>query len=158
SGGWSVYVRGVAALLNRPGLTGADLLVASDVPIGAGLSSSAALEVACGYALLRLAGVDPIDLMALALACQRAEHDVAGRRCGAMDQMMGCFGGAATLFKVDARSLAGEWVPLPPEIRVVACNTMVAHELASAEYNARRADCEAGVRILLATFPEVRAL
>ena len=157
NGGWSDYVRGVAAFVDRPGLTGADLLIASDVPIGGGLSSSAALEVACGYALLRLSGA-PIDLTALALACQRAEHEFAGTRCGVMDQMIACHARADTLYKLDTRSLAGEWVPLPPDIRVVVCNTMVAHELASAEYNARRADCEAGVRTLAARFPAVRAL
>jgi galactokinase len=144
-------------MLDRPALGGADLLVATDVPMGGGLSSSAALEVACGYALLDLAHA-PVDLTALARACQRAEHEFAGIRCGVMDQMIACHGRAGHVMKLDTRSLDAVWLPLPETIRVLVCNTMVAHELASAEYNARRADCEAGVRALARRFPDVRAL
>jgi galactokinase len=160
TGHWSDYVRGIAAMLDRGHngrLRGADMLIASDVPIGAGLSSSAALEVACGCTLLALAGL-PIDLTALALAAQRAEHEFAGTRCGIMDQMIACHGRAGRALLLDTRSLAADWLPLPPQIRVVIANTMVAHELASAEYNERRADCEAGVAILAVRFPGVRAL
>jgi galactokinase len=158
---WSNYVRGVAAVVgDSASLVGADLLIASDVPIGAGLSSSAALEVACGYALLDLAGQGDatIDLTRLARACQRAEHEFVGTRCGLMDQMIACYGRADHVLKLDTRSLAREWLPLPRSAGVVVCDTMVAHELASAEYNARRADCEAGVEALAGAFPAVRAL
>src|SRR5439155_6501050 len=91
---WTDYVRGVAVAL---GSSGADMLIGSDVPIGAGLSSSAALEVAVGYALLDLAAATNddnahIDRTALALACQRAEHLYVGTRCGVMDQMIACHG------------------------------------------------------------------
>jgi galactokinase len=155
---WSNYVRGVAAVLGETTpLAGADLLVASDVPIGAGLSSSAALEVACGYALLDLAGAD-INLTALALACQRAEHEYAGTRCGVMDQMIACYGRADHALMLDTRTLERRWLPMPPGVRVLACNTMVKHELASGEYNARRADCEAGVKALGRRSPAIRAL
>jgi galactokinase len=157
TGRWTDYVRGVAATLERPALRGADCLIASDVPIGGGLSSSAALEVACGYALLDLAGAR-IDLTALARACQRAEHEFVGTRCGVMDQMIACHGRAGQVMKLDTRSLGATWLPLPETVRVLVCNTMVTHELASAEYNARRADCEAGVRALARRFPEIRAL
>jgi galactokinase len=151
---WSGYVRGVATLLESPG---ADMLIASDVPIGAGLSSSAALEVACGFALADLSGL-ALDLDALARAAQRAEHEFAGTRCGIMDQMIACHGCAGHVLQLDTRTLERIYLPLPSRLRVVVCNTMVAHQLASAEYNARRADCEAGVRALSARFPEVRAL
>src|SRR4051812_30429621 len=151
---WSDYVRGVAMVLESPG---ADLSIASDVPIGAGLSSSAALEVACGYALLDVAN-RPIDLDALARACQRAEHEYAGTRCGIMDQMIACYGRENHAMMLDTRSLERRYLPLPAAVRVVVCNTMVKHQLAGGEYNARRADCEAGVRILAQRRPDVRAL
>jgi galactokinase len=138
-------------------LVGADLFIASDVPTGAGLSSSAALEVACGMALADLAGLT-LDLTTLALACQRAEHEFAGTRCGVMDQMIACYGRAGHALLLDTRSLQRTWVPLPPAVRIVVCNTMVTHTLASAEYNARRADCEAGVRALARRIPGIRAL
>jgi galactokinase len=151
---WSDYVRGVATLLESPG---ADMLIASDVPIGAGLSSSAALEVACGFALADLSDL-ALDLDTLARTAQRAEHEFAGTHCGIMDQMIACHGRAGHVLQLDTRTLERVYVPLPSRVRVVVCNTMVAHELASAEYNARRADCEAGVRALSARFPGVRAL
>jgi galactokinase len=152
---WSRYILGVARTLDCVG--GADLMIASDVPIGAGLSSSAALEVACGFALLDLAGA-PIDLDDLARAAQRAEHDFAGTRCGIMDQTIACHGRADAALWLDTRSLDRRWLLLPPRVRVVVCNTMVRHELASGEYNARRADCEAGVAVLAGLRPSVRAL
>jgi galactokinase len=150
---WARYVIGVATVVSEgvrgflPSVRGADMLIASDVPIGAGLSSSAALEVACASALVDLAGVS-MDLERLALACQRAEHEFAGTRCGIMDQMIACYGRAGHALMLDTRSLSRTYVPLPASVRVVVCNTMVAHALASAEYNARRADCEAGVGAL----------
>jgi len=155
---WSRYVQGIAAVLGESTrLTGADLMIASDVPIGAGLSSSAALEVACGYALMDLAGI-PIDLDVLAHAAQRAEHDFVGTRCGIMDQMIACHGRADAALCLDTRSLARRWLPLPSSVRVVVCNTMVRHELAAGEYNARRADCETGVAALAQHRPNIRAL
>jgi galactokinase len=156
---WADYVRGVATILDEGAraLRGADMLVASDVPIGAGLSSSAALEVACGFALADLGGL-PLDLDALARAAQRAEHEFAGTRSGIMDQTIACHGRAGHVLRLDTRTLARVHVPLPARVRVVVCNTMVTHALASAEYNARRADCETGVRALAARFPDVRAL
>src|SRR5438874_1581350 len=111
TGHWTDYVRGVAVVLDdvcagvrgRGSLRGADLLIASDVPIGAGLSSSAALEVACGYALADLSGC-AIDLDALARAAQRAEHEFAGTRCGIMDQMIACHGRADSALCLDTRT------------------------------------------------------
>jgi galactokinase len=163
TGHWSDYVRGVASEL---AVSGADMLVASDVPIGAGLSSSAALEVGVGYALLDLArtrdgqinGRDEIDRTALALACQRAEHKYGGTRCGVMDQIIACHGCAGCALMLDTRTLSFQSLPLPAQARIVVCNTMVRHELAAGEYNERRADCESGVRVLAGRYRGVRAL
>ena len=159
---WVDYVRGVAAILDAGGgpraggLRGADLLIMSDVPLGAGLSSSAALEIACGYALWDLTDT-AIDLAALARAGQRAEHEFAGTRCGLMDQMAACFGRAGHALLLDTRTLDHRLLPLPESVRMLVCNTMVRHALASGEYNKRRADCEVGVKIL-SRVPDVRAL
>jgi len=156
---WSDYVHGVALVLEAGGhrLAGADLLIDSDVPRGAGLSSSAALEVAAGYALMTAAG-HAIDLTALALACQRAENEFVGMRCGIMDQLIACRGAAGHALLIDCRSLAGELVPIDAGVRLVICNTMVHHQHAAGEYNARRRDCEEGVRRLSAVLPGITAL
>ena len=159
TGHWSDYVRGVAAVLERDGhrLGGADLQICSDVPIGAGLSSSAALEVAVGGALLDAAGID-LDRTALALACQRAEHEFAGTRCGIMDQFVVCHARPDHALLLDTRTLEMRWLPLPDEVAIVVCNTMTTHTLAGSAYNDRRADCEAGVCAIAARVPGVRAL
>jgi galactokinase len=156
---WSDYVRGVAVMLQRAGhrLVGADLLIDSDVPIGAGLSSSAALEVSTGYALLDLAGV-AVDRTELALCCQRAENEFVGMRCGVMDQFVSCHGAAAHALLLDCRSLAFRLVPIAPSVRLVICNSMVRHQLAAGEYNLRRAECERGVALLKSALPAIRAL
>ena len=156
---WSDYIRGVAVMLEREGhrLRGADLEIRSDVPIGSGLSSSAALEVATAYALLESIGVaiDPIELARL---CQRAENDFVGMRCGIMDQFISCLGRAGNALMLDCRSLEYRLLPLPEDVRLVICNTMVKHELAASTYNERRAECEAGVRHFAKSKPSVRAL
>jgi galactokinase len=159
SGSWSDYVRGVAAVLERRGhrLHGADLEIESDVPAGAGLSSSAALEVASGYALLDLAGI-PVDLTELARACQDAEHEFVGTRCGIMDQFIACHGRAGHALLLDTRTLAATFVPLPADVAIVVGNTMTKHTLATDGYNERRADCEAGVRALAVRLARIRAL
>jgi galactokinase len=146
---WSDYVRGVALMLGRAGvrLRGADLRVGTSIPIGGGLGSSAALEVAAGQALLTLAAA-PVELRALALACQRAENEVVGNRCGIMDPFIACFGEAGRVVLLDCRSLDHRALPLPDGVRVVVCDTLVRHQLAGSEYNARRADCEESARRL----------
>jgi galactokinase len=158
-GDWSDYVRGVAIMLERGGsrISGADLLIDSDVPLGAGVSSSAALEVATGYALLALSGID-IGLTLLALACQRAENEFVGARCGIMDQFIACHGDVEHALLIDCRNLEGRSVPLDPGLRLVICNTMVRHKIAAGEYNLRRQECEEGVRRLSAGLPGIRAL
>ena len=156
---WSDYVRGVAVMLKRDGyrLSGADMLIDSDVPVGAGLSSSAALEVASGFALLDGAG-QPIDLTRLALACQRAENEFVGMRCGVMDQFASCRGARDRVLLLDCRSLDFRLSPVDPSVRLVICNSMVHHELAGSEYNRRREQCEDGVARLKTVLPDIRAL
>jgi galactokinase len=146
---WSNYVLGVVAMLGQMGyrLRGSNMTLHTDIPIGAGLSSSAALEVAAGYAMLDLAEI-PIDRSRLALACQRAEHEFAGVRCGIMDQMIACHGRSGHALMLDTRSLSFELLPLPKEVSVIICNTLVKHNLATGAYNTRRAECEAGARAL----------
>ena len=159
SGHWSDYVIGVAKALGYSGgpLIGANLLIEGDVPQGAGLSSSASLEVAVGYALLDLAG-DAIDLTKLALLCQKAENEFVGARCGIMDQFISSHGQSGQALLLDCRSLEHRLLPLGDEARLVICNTMVRHSISGGEYNRRRAECEAGVQCLTAHLPGVRAL
>src|SRR4029077_4076586 len=138
-------------------LTGANVYVAGEIPLGAGLSSSAAIEVAVGFALLGASGV-AVDRTELAQLCQKAENEFVGARVGIMDQFVSCYGRASHALMLDCRSLKHEFVKLPKDLRLVICNTMVRHELASSEYNARRAECEEGVRTLRTALPEIRAL
>jgi len=156
---WSDYVRGVAAVLGAAAypIRGANLMIHGQVPLGAGLSSSAALEVSTALALLAT-GNRPAPPTELAQLCQRAEHEYAGTRCGIMDQFIATFGSAGHALMLDCRSLEYKLLPLPKDVRLVICNSMVKHELAGGEYNRRRADCETGVRILRQHLPGVRAL
>jgi galactokinase len=156
---WSDYVRGVALMLARDGhrLTGVDMILDGNVPLGSGLSSSAALEVSVGYALLAAAGI-PVDLTALALTGQRAENEFVGMRCGIMDQFIACHGAAGKALLIDCRSLDSRLVPIDAKARLVICNTMVHHEHVASEYNTRRRDCERGVELLKPVLPGIRAL
>jgi galactokinase len=156
---WSDYVRGVAAVLQASGrvLSGADLLVSSQLPLGAGLSSSASLEVATALAVMSASGLD-VPPLELARICQRAEHEYAGTRCGIMDQFIAVFGCAASALLLDCRSLDHQLLPLPGDVRIVICNSMVRHAHAAGEYNLRRTDCEIGVSVLKQLMPGIRAL
>jgi len=156
---WANYPLGVAWALRQAGkpLTGANIHITGEVPLGAGLSSSAAVEVAVGFALLKQSG-NAVDRAQLARLSQRAENQFVGARVGIMDQFVSCYGRAGHALLLDCRSLEHKFVRLPADLQLVICNTMVRHELASGEYNARRAECEEGVRILRIVLPEVRAL
>jgi galactokinase len=162
AGHWSDYVIGVVKMLVRSGkkLGGANLLVDGNVPQGAGLSSSASIEVAVGYALLDLGGPNTIDRTQLARLCQQAENEFVGARCGIMDQFVASHGNRGQALLLDCRSLDLEYRQLPsPDDAVLAiCNTMVKHSIAKGEYNERRAECEAGVRGLSQYLPRIRAL
>jgi galactokinase len=157
---WLDYVEGVAQSLEARGLRlrGADLLLSSNVPAGAGLSSSAALEISVGMALLEISGIE-VDRVQLALAGQQAEHIYVGTRCGIMDQLVAACGLRGHALLIDCRSLEMMQIPLDTSDAVVAiCDTRVKHELSSSEYNTRRAECERGVQLLSEVLPRVRAL
>jgi galactokinase len=156
---WSDYARGVAVALAGAGhaLVGADLLIDSDVPIGSGLSSSAALEVSVGYALLDVAAI-AVDRVKLARACQGAENAFVGMHCGIMDQFVSCCGAAGHALLLDCRSLAYRLVPIDPAARLVVCDSTVHHKLAAGQYNLRRESCERGVALLRPFLPGIRAL
>lgn len=159
TGKWADYPLGVAWSLQKLGyeINGANLAILGEVPLGAGLSSSAAIEVSTGYALLDSAGLS-VDLTKLALLCQRAENEFVGARCGIMDQFVSCHGQAGSALLLDCRSLDFQLLQIPSELQLVICNTMVQHELGTSEYNVRRAQCEEGVRELSRKFPNIRAL
>jgi galactokinase len=156
---WSDYILGVALMLESSGriLSGADLIVWSDVPIGAGLSSSAALEVSVAHALLTQSGLefDPIEI---AQICQRAENDFVGMRCGVMDQYIACCGVAGHALLIDCRSLASRHVAIAPNLRLLIANSGVRHQHAGGEYNLRREACEEGVRLLSRYLGPIQAL
>ena len=157
---WSDYTAGVARMLELAGffLPGADLLIESTVPVGAGLSSSAGLEVASGLALLSTVDghMKPGDL---ALLAQRAENEFVGMNCGIMDQFISARGEKGHALFLDCRSLDFRQVPLPSNrTSIVICNTMVKHELSGSEYNRRREECEEGVTLLQKIYPKITAL
>jgi galactokinase len=157
---WLDYLEGVAQALEETGvrLQGADLMISSDVPTGAGLSSSAALEVSVGLALASLSG-HALDGVTLALAGQRAEHEYVGTKCGIMDQFVAALGQTGHALLIDCRSLEATPVPLDTaRVAVVICDTNIKHELADSEYNVRRAECERGVELLRQALPGIRAL
>jgi galactokinase len=157
---WLDYVEGVARVLESRGahLSGVDMMLSSDVPVGAGLSSSAALELSVGLALLSLAGAK-VEKVALALAGQQAEHVYVGTKCGIMDQLVAALGQRAHALLIDCRSLEAEAIPMNMEgVAVVVCDTRVKHELSSSEYNVRRAECARGVELLSQWLPGIRAL
>jgi len=159
-GRWTDYVEGIAAALAGRGLmlTGADIALYSDVGIGSGLSSSAALEISLGTALTAVSG-HSIDRLSLALAGQTAEHQHVGIRCGIMDQYTSAHALKDHAILLDCRSLDAKQIPLQlGEYQVVICDTRVRHTLASSEYNQRRQDCYSGVQTLGAVLPGIRAL
>lgn len=153
-GSWARYVEGVARSL--PNVRGADLVIDTDVPAGAGLSSSAALEISVGRALLAVSGLS-MRGEDLALAGQRAEHEWVGTRCGIMDQLIVALGQADHALLIDCRSLATELVPIEGAA-VLVCDSRVKHDLASSAYNERRATCERAVALLQKALPDIKAL
>jgi galactokinase len=156
---WSDYAVGVAVKLQESGrrLSGANMFVHGEVPLGSGLSSSAAIEVSTALGLLDVAGKQ-INRLELAKICQQAENEFVGARTGLMDQFIACFGKADHAVMLDCRSFEYQALGLPEDLKLVVCNTMVKHELASSEYNARREQCEEGVRILSQHMPNVKSL
>jgi galactokinase len=152
--GWIEYLKGVAWALQEAGytLTGFNAVVAGDVPIGAGLSSSAAWELAAARAFAATSGFE-WNIAQMALIGQRAENKWVGMNCGIMDQMISAAGEADHALLIDCRSLATQSVPLPPGIAVVVLDTATRRGLVDSAYNERRSQCEA-----VAEFFGVKAL
>jgi galactokinase len=160
NGEWMDYVEGIARVLHEKDrkISGANLLIDSDVPVGAGLSSSAAIEISVGLALLCINEIE-VDRLQLALAGQAAEHEYVGTKSGIMDQYVSAFGRKGHALLIDCRSLESTPIPLDlSETEIIVCNSGVKHALASSEYNTRRAECEKGVEILSEYLPEIKAL
>ena len=140
---WSSYPAGVAWSLGLRGtkVKGADLTFSGNVPLGAGLSSSASIEVATATALLALAGTE-MPQPQVALACQKAENDFVGAPCGIMDQYIAACGVKDNALAIDTRALTSELAPIPADLRLVVCNSMVQHSVGDGKYGARRHEVE----------------
>ena len=148
--GWPNYLLGVIDELTKSGKTvsGCDVVFGSDIPIGAGMSSSAAVECGFAFALNELfhLNLGKLDLVKLG---QKAENHFVGVQCGIMDQFVNIFGQDRKVLKIDCRTLDFEYFPFErPDLNIVLCETESKRSLASSEYNVRRQQCEAGVKIL----------
>ena len=142
---WSNYVRGMAALLQAEGvdLPGVDMAILGNMPQGAGLSSSAALENAAGLAFAAIAGQPDFDRTRLAQIGQRAEHEFAGCKCGIMDQLVSAQAQAGSALLIDCRSLDVQPVAVPDDLAILIVHSGISRGLVDGEYNTRRAQCEA---------------
>jgi galactokinase len=157
---WPNYLVGSAAQFLKRGakLPGFNAVLSSDVPIGAGLSSSAAVECAMVFALNELLKTN-LDRVTMVLMAQKAEHEFAGVMCGVMDQFASMMGKKDHVIKLDCRSLEYEYVPFKLDgIKIVLLNTNVKHSLASSEYNTRRKECAQAVEWIKEHHPEVTSL
>ena len=157
---WSDYPAGVLWALREAGVpieNGFSLTIVGDVPLGAGLSSSASVEVATAFAVLGATSYD-MPLNKIAILCRRAENAFVGANVGIMDQFVSCCGAQDHAVMIDCRSLEYTLAPIPPDVRIVICNSMVRHSVAGGEYNTRRAEIEEGTAILRAHRPEIKAL
>lgn len=157
---WANYLKGVVAQFQKRGLRvpGFDCVFGGNVPIGAGMSSSAAVECGLAFALNELMKTE-LARLELARMSQLAEHEFAGVMCGIMDQFASLFGKAGYVVRLDCRSLEYEYFPFnTSDYRLVLCNSGVKHSLASTEYNTRRQECEQGVAVLQQHYPQVQSL
>ncbi len=156
---WTNYVRGVASELVQAGhtLMGFDALIHSTVPLGSGLSSSAALEMAAAMAF-QVIGNFALDRVEMARLGQRAENNFVGVNCGILDQFSSAMGQAGSAVLLDCRTVTGGNVPIASGIAVVICDTKSERHLMGTEYSERRAQCEEGVARLQAWLPDIEAL
>lgn len=156
---WTDYVRGTAWALLQAGyrLTGFDGLVHSTVPFGSGLSSSAALEMACAVTFQQTSGfyLEPVEM---ALIGQAGENQYVGMNCGILDQYSSAMGQAGSALLLDCRSLGSQVTPIAAGIKVVICDTRAERNLAGTEYGERRSQCEQGVELLRKYYPNIEAL
>ncbi len=158
--GWMNYLLGVTYIIQDRGkkIRGVDVIIDGDVPVGAGMSSSAALTSAYGFALNEIFGLG-FSRMDLAFIGQKTEHTFVGVMCGIMDQFASLHGKKGHVMKLDCRSLEYEYIPFDfPDYNIVLVNSMVSHSLAGSEYNVRRQQCEEGVAILKKHYPEIKSL
>ncbi|HLP18468.1 MAG TPA: galactokinase [Bacteroidota bacterium] len=158
--GWPNYLMGVVDQLCRAGyaIKGFNCVFGGDIPIGAGLSSSAAIEAGLAYALNSIfnLGISKLDLVKMA---QKAENEFVGVQCGIMDQYINIFGAEHRVLKIDCRSLAYEYVPFQARtVSILLLDTCVSHSLASSEYNQRRRECAEGVRLLRTKYDAIQSL
>ena len=158
---WARYIFGVCREMIKRGVDvkGFNTAFAGDVPLGAGMSSSAALESTFAFALNDLFGDNKIDKFELAKVGQATEHNYCGVNCGIMDQFASVFGKEGSLMRLDCRSLEYQYFPFRPEgYRLVLVDSVVKHELASSAYNKRRQSCENVVAALKKKYPNVEFL
>ena len=159
-GRWINFIEGMARILESKGkrLKGADIVIWSDIPSGAGLSSSAALEIVVGLAMLSVSR-EEIDRTLLARSGQQTEHDYVGAKVGIMDQFASANASEGHALLLDCRSLAFENVPLDTsEVAIVICDTNVKHDLATSAYNTRREECGHAVELLKEKLPNITHL
>ena len=156
---WTDYPVGVLWSLGQSGVVAPQfaMTLQGDVPLGAGLSSSASIEVAVAFAALALAGKS-MSLTEIALACKKAENGFVGAQSGIMDQYIACCGVKGHALVIDTRDLSSRAVPLPADVRLVICNSMVKHSHAGGEYNERRAEVDEGSHALRAANPKIHEL
>lgn len=157
---WANYIMGVVNEFQKAGkkLSGFDCAFGGDIPIGSGLSSSAALECGMGFALDQLFGLE-LERWDLIKMAQKAEHNFAGVQCGIMDQFAVVQGKKDHFIRLDCNSLDFEYFPFKDsQFSIVLCNSMVKHALVDSEYNKRRQECESGVKVLQHQWPTVNSL
>lgn len=156
-GKWSDYVIGVAHQLHQAGfhIPSADLYLETEVPAGSGLSSSAALEISTAFALL---GKQVMPQLEIARLGQRAEVEFVGMPCGIMDQYASVFGKKGAAIRIDCRSTTHEYVGLPRDVKIIAVNSMVKHELGTSAYRERVAECAEAVAAIRHFDPKVESL
>ena len=157
---WPNYILGIVDQLqkNGYGLSGFNAVVGGDVPLGAGLSSSAAVECATAYALNELFALE-LTKKAMIQLSQKAENEFVGVQCGIMDQFASMLGKKEQVIRLDCRSLEYEYMPFDTsDSQIILFDTGVKHSLASSEYNLRRQQCEAGVTIIQKKYPQVQSL
>jgi galactokinase len=158
--GWPTYLLGMIHMLmpEKKLPYGMDFVISGNLPIGAGMSSSAALCCAIGVLLNETFHLE-LSKMEIVLAAQQTEHRFAGLQCGIMDQFASMFGKAGHLIKLDCRSMEYEYISFDfPDICIVLVNSMVSHSLAGSEYNLRRQQCEEGVSVIQNRYPDIYSL